>query len=392
MQNKPTVIFINQAAAYLTIDILNAFSEDYDCILYTGKILPLSSQLNKQIQVNFFTRYDNSTSFKRIFTWSLFTIQVFFKLLFFKKSVSLFIVSNPPTAPFLGYLLQKIRGFKYHLLIYDIYPDALVQMGKIKKEGFIHKQWTKFNRILFKCAKTITTISPNMGRLINCYNRNIDVNIIQNWADTSAIQPLKKSENIFAIEYGQTDKITVMYSGNMGATHAIEKIADLALEFINDPSFSFLLIGEGNKKQLLLNLKEKNKLNNLSILPYQSAEILPYSLACADVGIITLSAGAEDVSIPSKTFNLLAAGVALMVIASKNSDLSQLIDQYECGEHFEEHELERMVEFLRSVKNDPSKLHQMKMNARKASSDFTPANAFKYKSLLNSKINVRQVV
>jgi hypothetical protein len=88
----------------------------------------------------------------------------------------------------------------------------------------------------------------------------------------------------------------------------------------------------------------------------------------------------------------LAAGVALMVIASKNSDLSQLIDQYECGEHFEEHELERMVQFLRSVKNDPSKLHQMKMNARKASSDFTPANAFKYKSLLNSKINVRQVV
>lgn len=392
MQNKPTVIFINQAAAYLSIDILNAFSEDYDCILYTGKILPLSSQLNKEIQVNFFTRYDNSTAFKRISTWSLFTIQVFFKLLFLKKTVSLFIVSNPPTAPFLGYIFQKLRGFKYHLLIYDIYPDALVQMGKIKKEGFVHRRWTKFNSVLFKCAETVTTISPNMGRLINRYNKNIDVNIIQNWADTSAIQPVEKRENFFAIEYGQTDKVTIMYSGNMGATHAIEKIADLAMEFVNDQSFSFLLIGEGNKKQLLHQIKEKNKLHNLSILPYQSPDVLPYSLACADVGIITLSAGAEDVSIPSKTFNLLAAGVALMVIASKSSDLSQLIDQYECGEHFEEHELERMVEFLQSVKNDPAKLKQMKINARKASFDFTPANAFKYKSLLNNSINVPQVI
>jgi glycosyltransferase involved in cell wall biosynthesis len=350
MNDRKRIIFINQAAAYLTIDIINSFAEEYECELYTGQMLPLSAGLNEKIKTRFFTRYDRSSAFNRVYTWAMFTIQVFFNLLFGNRKADLFIVSNPPTAPFLGPIFKKLKGYQYHLLIYDIYPDALVQFGKIKKNNFIHRRWSKLNYQVFKNANTVYTLSNNMAESINSYCAEADVHVIPNWADTSLIKPIEKAMNTFAISHGQVNKITVMYSGNMGATHAIEKIADLAAELKYDDSFSFILIGEGTKKPLLQKMKQEHQLDNLSILPYQSPKVLPFSLACADIGIVTLSSGAEDLSVPSKTYNLLAAGVPLLVIASSGSELASLVKAYDCGVQFEEDQTKEMVAFLKSIK------------------------------------------
>ncbi len=79
-----------------------------------------------------------------------------------------------------------------------------------------------------------------------------------------------------------------------------------------------------------------------------------------------------------------------MVIASPNSELVGIIEKYKCGVHFEEHETDKMINFLKQMQNDPKKLQQMKNNAREASFQFTPANAYKYKSKLNSNKYVSQ--
>jgi len=388
MNDKPRIVFINQVTGYLFIDVINAFAEDTHSILYTGQVDAGNVDLNKSIKKKFFIRYNRSSPFKRIGSWFIFTIQCFFYLLFQKKTTELFIVTNPPFAPFLGYFFYKLRNINYHLLIYDVYPNALVQFGMAKKGAIIDKLWSRLNRHLFKNATTIFTLSNNMGSLIKNYYPGATVHTIPNWADTTFIKPVEKSNNPFAKQYNQVNKITVLYSGNMGATHAIEKIADLAAAFRDDPMFGFFAIGAGAKKSKLEKLKEDHQLENLKLLPYQTIEMLPFSLSCADVGIVTLSAGAEDLSVPSKTYNLLAAGAALMVIASSKSELAGIIEKYKCGVHFEEHETDKMISFLRQIKDDPQMLQQMKNNAREASFQFTPANAYKYKSQINSKMYV----
>lgn len=384
MKSKPHIIFINQVTNYLFIDVINVFAEDNNCYLYTGQVDSGNIGLHKSVKTKYFIRYNRTNALKRISTWLIFTIQSFIALLFQKKSTELFIVTNPPFAPFVGYFFHKIKGTNYHLLIYDVYPDALVQFGMAKKGGFIDKFWSRINRDIFKNATTIFTLSNNMASLIKNYYPEAIVHSIPNWTDTSFIKPVEKSNNLFAKKYEQVNKITVMYSGNMGATHAIERVADLAAIFKNDLLFSFFAIGEGAKKSRLEKLKKEHQLDNLNVLPYQTIEMLPFSLACADIGIVTLSAGAEDLSVPSKTYNLLAAGVALMVIASPNSELAEIVDKYQCGVHFEEQETDKMISFLKKIKDEPTMLLQMKYNARKASFEFTPVNAHKYKSQFNS--------
>lgn len=381
---KRRILFSNQATGYLFIDVINAFAGQFDCELYTGQIDVMKTDLNDSVKRNMLIRYNRNVAYKRIYTWGMYTLQLLIKTMFKKKTDELFIVTNPPFAPFVGYFLNKIKGTKYHLLIYDVYPDALVNFGIIKKHSWLDKAWSRWNKKLLQKASTIYSLSNNMASLIKQYNPGVNVEVIHNWTDTSLFSPKEKEYNPFAKQYAQEDKITVMYSGNMGATHAVEKIADLAAAFKNDSNFGFMLIGDGAKRELIAAIKEKKQLDNLIMLSYQPVDVLPYSLTTADIGIVTLSAGAEDLSVPSKTYNLLAAGVALLVIASPNSELAKLVLEYDCGQQFEEHEDQEMIAFLKSIENNKARLEQMKANARKASFDFTPANAHKYPLLLNS--------
>ena len=392
MTGKPSLIFINQAAAYLTIDILNAFIERYNCILYTGKLIPLSTNLHKDVKVVYLKRYDNSSGFSRIFSWSLFTIQVFFKLISGKGNADLFIVSNPPTAPMLGYLFNKLKKTKYHLLIYDVYPDALVSMKMIGQKNPLTRIWSGINHRVYKHADSIFTLSIHMASLIKNYYRNTKVEIVPNWADSNSIKPIEKSLNHFAVKYSQVDKLTFMYSGNMGATHAIERIAELAAKLVKDDDVNFFLVGEGSKKQLLQQIKDEKELHNLYILPYQPAGDFTQTIASADFGIVTLSAGAENLSVPSKTYNLLAAGVPLFVMAAANSELARLVNEYDCGVHFEEHEISKMIDFINYIKKDNERLLQLKSNAFVASRNFTPANAQQYLKTISRNSNVSQIV
>jgi glycosyltransferase involved in cell wall biosynthesis len=383
------IAFFNQYTGYLFIDVVNAFADEgYTCILFAGEVLPGNIPLRETVSVKKLKKYDRSTNLKRLYTWLAFTWQGFWRILFLKRSTELFIVTNPPFMPFLGYFFCRLKGSKYHLLVYDVYPDALVQVGKAERKGFMNRIWSKWNSKMYRKAKTIYTLSDNMKGLIEAYEPNVKVEVVHNWADTSFIKPVAKQENMFAIAQGQTGKLTVMYSGNMGMTHAIEKIAKLAEAFIRNEEFGFMLIGDGAKKPMLEEMKNDKALNNLTILPYQATEMLPYSLTTADVAIVTLSVGAEELSVPSKTYNMLAAGAALLIIASKKSELATLVQQYDCGAVFEENNLDGMVAFLNEMKANPGRLAQLKANARKASQDFTPENAKLYVAKLNSNIGV----
>ena len=134
MTAKKKMIFVNQACGYLTVDIVNVFAQNYLCELYTGQVDPMDKELNASVKVTLLKKYERNSSFKRIYTWCFFSVQFFSKLIFRKKDFELFVFTNPPFTPFIAWLFNKTAGVPYHLLIYDVYPDALVNFKVIKKK------------------------------------------------------------------------------------------------------------------------------------------------------------------------------------------------------------------------------------------------------------------
>ncbi|HET7817692.1 MAG TPA: glycosyltransferase family 4 protein, partial [Bacteroidia bacterium] len=312
-------IYIVQVTRQLSIDIINNFAEKGDEIeLITGIVESSYQPLNPKIKVTSLIKYNNTSNSGRLFSSLIFTLFCFFILLFRSKKKELILVTTPPFIIFCGSILKKLFNIKYHLIIWDLYPDVLIKLGTVKEHSFINKLWTKWNKICFSNASTIFTIGHYLSIAIKKYTDKNPI-IISNWANSDFVKPTDKKTNQFAIQYNLTDKFTVMYSGNWGLTHNLEAIVLTAEKLKHNSHIQFVIIGDGAKRSIIeLMIKEK-KLTNILLLPYQDKKTLPASLSSADVAIISLSEGAEDVSVPSKTYSSLSAGSVILALASEKS-------------------------------------------------------------------------
>ena len=70
------IIFINQETGPLLIDIINVFAkENFNIILYTGKVIETYAKLDKNIKIKKFITYKKQNNLIRLFTWFIFFLQ-----------------------------------------------------------------------------------------------------------------------------------------------------------------------------------------------------------------------------------------------------------------------------------------------------------------------------
>lgn len=376
MTKKATLF--NQVTGPLFIDIANAYAKDFDnVVLITGSIEPTYAQLDASIRVVMKCKYKRNKGYMRIYTWLLFFGQSFLYLLFKKSHGKLLFVTNPPLLPFLGSIFSVRSKFDFDVLIYDIYPDALSNFGFIKEGSSLYRFWDRINDKVYRNATRVLTISNAMKQIVARTAQKDKIEIIYPWVDISFIKPIEKEDNWFVAKHNLLDKIVILYSGNMGITHDLMTVLKTAKDINNSiNSFHFLFIGDGAKKESLVKYKEDNKLKNITFLPYQNPEVLPFSFASADFGIVSLGKGAEGLSVPSKTFYMLATGSAIISISKPDSEISNLVQQNNCGVSIQPSDHERLLEFLTSFNNDD--LKKYKQNSRNLSNSFTHENAYKF--------------
>ena len=374
------IVLINQVSGPLFIDIANAFSSNgFETKLLTGQIEKTYAEVNDNVITQQYIEYDRRTSIKRILSWTIFTIQIFFKLLFSNHKQPLLLVSNPPMGPFVGLMMHKLFKQPYSVLIYDIYPDALVNFGVVKEDSFIVKIWGRLNRSLLNKADKVFTISKYMGDTLKTYyERHDNMVIIPNWVNNNFIKPIPKSENWFVAKHNLQDKFVVLYSGNMGVTHDIESIIEAADKLKSQKQIQFVLIGDGTKKEKIEQMINDKKLNNVLLLPFQDAEVVPFSMASADISIVTLAEGAGSLSVPSKTYYMMATGSAIIAVAQTDSELVHLVDEYKIGVSVTPRDFTSLASTIVALSQDTEGYKEYSKNALATSKQFTPKNAFEY--------------
>lgn len=371
---KDKVVFINQSTGYLMIDIVNAFaSQCKDTVLIAGSIKENERNLNPSTRVDKIVEYNRISIFKRLLTWVWGTIQIYFKLLFKYRGWYVVYVTNPP----LSYLLSLCLKNPFSIIVYDIYPDALTNIG-IKKTNFLYKKWIKWNNRLFAKADKIFTLSDGMKTQLSSYTKNDKIVSIPNWSASNDLKPIDKESNIFIQNNNLTDKFIVLYSGNIGNTHNVEYIIEVAKELENNNDIQFLIIGEGGKKKMLENKVVEYGLKNCKFLTWQSVDMMPYSLASADVAVVTLNDDTAALSVPSKTYNLLAVGAPLLCIASEKTELYKLVSEYNNGKCFDKNSIKEISKYILDLYSNTDKKKLYSDNSLEASKQFTYKNAELY--------------
>ncbi|OKH56236.1 glycosyltransferase WbuB [Calothrix sp. HK-06] len=286
----------------------------------------------------------------------------------------LLVTTAPPFLPFLGYLANLCTGIPYICLLYDLYPDIAVALKVIPQNHWLAKIWQNLNIRVWRQAKEIVVLSPNMKeRIVQiCPEIENKIYVIHSWANPKAIVPIAKKENWFAWKHNLVDKFTVLYSGNMGRCHDMDTIIEAAKELKDEP-IQFVFIGGGAKRKEVMQQAELFGLTNFVFLPYQDKQVLPYSLTACDLSLVSIDMDMESLVAPSKLYPALAAGRPVAVICSKDSYLRELIKNAKCGSSFENGDGHGLAEYIRLLNSNTLLVEQMGKEGREyLLSNFTP--------------------
>ena len=372
-----SVLLVNQSTGYLMVDIVNAHvqSGKYDKVeLFAGEINIRPTVPDPTVHVIKTVKYDKSSTLKRLLTW----VGAFLHLLLVvwcrDKNCHLVLVSNPPLTTFIPFFTCK----KFSFVVYDLYPDSLFSQGFIRKDSIIGRWWINKNKKCFTKAECVFTLSEDMKKAVAQYVSEDKIKIVYNWAHNEHMKPITKAENIFLADQHLQDKFIVLYSGNMGMTHDIDVLVDVANLLKENEKIHFMFIGEGAKKTVIEKKVTEYGLKNCLVLPFQPLEVLPYSMGAADVAVVTTDAKQSGLSVPSKTYTYLATGATLLCLAEENTELDRLTRECEIGLCYESQNLNGIANYISLLATDEQLLQRYKDNSRKTSLLYTPENAKDY--------------
>lgn len=372
-----SVLLANQSTGYLMVDIVNAYvqSGKYDRVeLFAGEINIRPSVPDSSVHVIKTVKYDKSSTLKRLLTWVGAFVHLLWVVWRRSKHCHLVLVSNPPLNVFVPLFTRK----KFSFIVYDLYPDSLFSQGFVKRNSFLGRWWMTKNKQIFAKADCVFTLSEDMKKAVAQYVAEDKIKIVYNWAHNEHIRPIDKKENVFLTDLKLQDKFIVLYSGNMGMTHDIDVLVDVADRLKENEKIHFLFIGEGAKKAVVEEKVARYGLKNCSVLPYQPLEVLPYSMGAADLAVVTTDAKQSGLSVPSKTYTYLATGAALLCLAEDNTELARLTRERRIGRCFVSQELGGIAGYILQMVSDRRLLQEYKDNSRKTSLMYTPENAQQY--------------
>ena len=259
-----------------------------------------------------------------------------------KKDDKVLMVSNPfPLIVFMGHL-RKHRDFNLTMLVHDIYPEGLFTDMTLPSFAYLLSEKI-FNKA-YSRVDTFISIGRDMNDILEkkCYGQKHQPKIvtIENWGDVEGIKPKERINDGF---------VKIQYAGNIGNAQGVGELVELLHEAGNNV-VHFGIWGTGSAEESM-----KTKVTELGLEgqvkfygPYsrnQQSEVLNDS----DISHVTLVKGMYGLGVPSKTYNILAAGKPILYIGERNTEIWMTVEENQIGYCFEPDDKEGIIVFLKSL-------------------------------------------
>ncbi len=270
-------------------------------------------------------------------------------------------MSPPLTLGLIGWHTKLFRGGKLVFNIQDIFPDAAIETGAITNKKIISfASWLE--RTSYKCSDSVVLLSDDLAnnvqsKLEQKFHKRVKV--IPNFVDTRAIMPMSRMTN-YRTELRIDDALVVMYAGNVGFSQSLEMLVSAAREL---PQLIFVINGEGAARESLK--KSAHGLSNVRFGDYQDVSRLSEVLATGDIHVVPLKRGLGSVSVPSKTYSILASGRPVLAAVDLDTEVPRILAAADAGVCVEPENSAAFISALRAMTLDPKTLSEMGERGRK---------------------------
>lgn len=267
-------------------------------------------------------------------------------------------MSPPLTMGLTGWLTHLVRRGPLVFNIQDVFPDAAVETGAITNRRVIAvARWLE--RISYARSAAVTVLSDDLRENVAAKMRRPErVHVIPNFVDTAAIRPADRMTPLRA-ELGIGDEPVVLYAGNIGFSQSLDMVLQAARRF---PKVTFLVNGDGSAKASLQ--QGAADLPNVRFGGYQPAARVPEVLATGDIHLVPLKRGLGRVSVPSKTYSILAAGRPVLAAIDPGTEVPRMLAASGGGVSVPPDDLESFCSALQRMLDDPAATRAMGVAGR----------------------------
>lgn len=311
---------------------------------------------------------------KRIIDYSSYMVSAILASPFVRKPDLIVATSPLLFTAMAGYAAGVIHQKPFVFELRDIWPESIKAVGAMK-DSFVIRFFEGIEMFLYRKAARIVSVTQSFKRILT--ERGVEpekIHVVTNGVDISRFKPLPKDSELTA-RYGLDGKFVAGYVGTHGMAHALETILFAAERMRQDGlenDFHFILLGDGARKQHLVQKSKEMGLKNITFIDSVPKEEVPRYWSLLDVSIIHLRRAPLFANvIPSKLFECMGMGIP--VLHGVAGESAQIVEKEGAGLLFEPENVEELCVKLRQLKDDSSLYRRLRENGLAAAGKYDRA-------------------
>jgi colanic acid biosynthesis glycosyl transferase WcaI len=230
-------------------------------------------------------------------------------------------------------LLSRLLRIPWLYYVKDVYPEAAEKTGLIRADGVMARLCRFWDRCLCLSSGKVIVISESMRDLM-VRSRDLSnerFTVIPDWIDPADFLP-QPIDNAWRREQQiPRETFVAMFGGTLGQVSGVEVLVEVARLLRDRPNLLILCIGEGVRKQQMIDLGRSLGLENIRFLPFQPRERLAEVQGAANATILTMRPEYSDASVPSKLISYFAAGRPVICAASRDTSVARIVSEAGSG-------------------------------------------------------------
>ena len=245
-----------------------------------------------------------------------------------KADIILVYQQSPVILALPGVIFKKKIKAKLFLYVQDLWPESVLATTNIRNK-FVIGLLDRFTRWLYVKSDRILIQSLAFREFL--LKRSVPsqkIVYLPNSAE-AVYQKVNKREDIAHFFKGD---FQVVFAGTVGAAQDLETLIDAAKKVkAVEPGVSWVIIGDGRKKEALVNLAAKEGVEDVcTFTGFFPLEEMPFFFSYADVMLVSLKKELIfSLTIPAKLQSYMACGKP--IVSALDGEGSRIIEEARCG-------------------------------------------------------------
>lgn len=271
----------------------------------------------------------------------------------------LVLYSTPPIT--FNKVIERVKKrcrCRSYLMLKDIFPQNAVDLGMMKKDGFLHKMFRKKEERLYEISDKIGCMSPANCEYVIKHNPLVDPAKVE--LCPNAVMPIEIPE-ISASERTEllsklgipTDKTLFLYGGNLGKPQGIDFLLRVIEANEKNSNNHIIIVGNGTEYQRIARWFKELSPQNATLLSALPKDEYDRLIRACHVGLIFLDPRFTIPNFPSRLLSYLENSMPVLLATDSNTDIGCIAEREGFGRWSLSGDLNRFMKVLNELATTP---------------------------------------